>query len=322
MKPIIPFALLGAFFAIGAAKAASTTPVGYETLAISPGFNYAGLRLQGAPLYAGTFETVGSGSLTDTGATFALTAATTYVIEINDGSGIITEVLGSAASGDTITTADNLSAAGVANGASYTIREAATLSSIFGANNSAGLVGGFGGIGGADVIFVPNGSGGLDQYYYDDLEASWADVNGIPVNGALVPVVYTDGLIISATASVNLVVTGEVKTEPTAATVAGGFNYIGSVYPAGATLSSAFDSAVPTLDRGFGGIGGADVFFVPDGLGGLNQYYYDDLELSWADVNGLPVDGSLIQLPSGVIFSNEGSPISLKITPPAFYSGL
>lgn len=34
MKPIIPFALLGAFFAVGAAKAASTTPVGYITLDI------------------------------------------------------------------------------------------------------------------------------------------------------------------------------------------------------------------------------------------------------------------------------------------------
>lgn len=322
MKPIIPFALLGALLAIGAADAAATTPVGYETLTIAPGFNYAGLRLQQPTLYAGTFETVTSNSLTDTGATFALTAATTYIIEIDNGSGILTQVLGSSASGATITTTDNLSAAGVANGASYTIREAATLSGTFGANNSAGLVGGFGGIGGADVVFIPDGSGGFDQFYYDDLEGSWADVNGAAVNGALVPIVYTDSLIVSATGPLSLVVTGEVKTEPTAAATSGGFNYIGSVYPAGATLSSTFDSAVPTLDRGFGGIGGADVFFIPNGSGGFNQYYYDDLEASWADVNGAPVNGALINLSSGVIFSNEGGPLSLKLTPPAFYSGL
>jgi hypothetical protein len=317
------YAFLAAALACGMANAqtAYTTPVGYETLSVASGFNYHGLRLHQATVAAGTFETVGASSLVDDQATFALSATKTYIVEINDGSGLITTVLGSAASGTTITTVDNLSELGVANGASYSIREAATLSSVFGASNSAGLVAGFGGIGGADVIFVSNGSG-FDQYYYDDLETSWADVNGVAVDGSAIPIVYTDSLIISATAPISVVVTGEVKTEATSAAVAGGFNYISSMYPAGATLASTFDAAVPTLDRGFGGIGGADVFFVGDGSGGFDQYYYDDLETSWADVDGLAVDGSTISLSSGVIFSNEGSPLNLKLSAPASYSSL
>lgn len=322
MKPFIPFALLGAIFAIGAASAATTTPVGYETVKLSPGFNYTGLRLHQPVVFSGTFETITENSVTDVGASYGLVAGKTYVIEINDGSGILTEVLGSAAVGATITTRDNLSAAGVASGASYSIREAATIASVFGATNSAGLASGFGGIGGADVIFLSDGDGGFDQFYYDDLEESWADVNGSPVNGAIIPIVYTDGLIISATASLDLIVVGEVKKQATATLVAGGFNYISSVYPAGATLSSTFDGAISQLDRGFGGISGADVFFVSDGSGGFNQYYYDDLEESWADVNGAPVNGSAISLESGVIFSNEGAPVSLKLSAPDSYSTL
>jgi hypothetical protein len=326
MKTNITYSLLAAAAACSLANAqttAYTTPVGYETVAVASGFNYHGLRLHQAAVAAGTFETVGGSSVTDTGADFSALSSNptaTFVIEITDGAGVLTQVLGSTVSGSTINTTDNLSAAGVANGANYRIRPASTLSSVFGANNSAGLAAGFGGIGG-DIIFIPDGAGGFDQYYYDDLEGSWADVNGAPVNGATIPLVYTDTLIISATGSLNLVVTGEVKTKKTLAATASGFNYLGSVYPVGATLASTFDSAIPDLDKGFGGIGG-DIFFVPDGSGGFNQFYYDDLESSWADVNGAAIDGSTIQMKPGVIFSNDGAPMNLKLTPPASYLNL
>lgn len=324
MKPILYPILAAIACGFASGQTAYTNPVGYETVPLASGFNYVGTRLHQPPVAAGTFETVGSSSVTDTGADFSALSTNptkTYIIEINDGSGVLTQVLGSAVSGSTIATNDNLSAAGVANGASYKIRPASTLSSVFGANNSAGLAAGFGGIGG-DIIFIPDGAGGFDQYYYDDLESSWCDVNGTAVDGATVPLVYVDSLIISSTGTVSsLVVSGEVKTKPTSAAVASGFNYLGSVYPAEATLSSTFDDAVPSLDKGFGGIGG-DIFFIPDGSGGFNQYYYDDLETSWCDVNGAPVSGSSIPLKPGIIFSNEGSPMNLKLSPPSSYSSL
>lgn len=320
----LTYSLLAAAFACGLASAqtAYTTPVGYETLGVSSGFNYLGLRLHSPITHSGTFEVIAATSLTDTGASFTVAANKTYIVEINDGSGIITQVLGSAIAGDTISTSDNLLAAGVASGASYSIREASTISGIFGAENSAGLVAGFGGITGADVIFVPNGSGGFDQFYFDSLENSWADVNGLPVDGSIVPLVYADGVVISANSALSLTVSGEVKKQPVALAAGSGFNYLSSIYPAGATLASTFDGVVGSLDQGFGGITGADVFFVPNGLGGFSQYYFDSLENSWADVNGLPVDASLVALPSGLLFSNEGGSVSLKASPPASYSSL
>ena len=323
MKPYL-YSLIAAAAVTGLASAqttAYTTPVGYENVSVATGFNYLSLRLHQPTIAAGTFETVGASSVIDTGANFSAlssNAAQTFIIEIIAADGVMTEVLGSAASGDTITTTDNLSAAGVPNGAAYKIRRASSLSSVFGANNSAGLAAGFGGIGG-DIILVPNGSGGFNQFYYDDLVSSWADVNGSPVDGANVPLVYVDTLIISSTGAISsLTVTGEVKTGPTKTAVATGFNYLGSIYPAGATLISTCDAAIPDLDKGFGGIGG-DIFMVPNGSGGFNQFYYDDLATSWADVNGSPIDGSTVNLTPGIILSNDGSPMNLKFTQPASY---
>lgn len=320
MKTYIPYSLLLAAAATGmafGANTAYTTPVGYETLPVASGFNYLGARLHQPVVAAGTFETVGANTLTDDGAVFNLEAGATYVVEIQ-GSGQITQILGSAASGASISTIDNLSAAGVANGASYKIRKAATLASIFGETNSAGLTAGFGSIGGADVVFVSNGDGSFAQFYYDELEG-WADVNGVAVTAAEVPIVYTDSLIISANSPVNVTVVGEVKTSPTVAAVSGGFNYLGSVYPAGATLASTFDTS--ELTSGFGSIGGADVIFVNDGTGNFQQFYFDELE-GWADVNGAAIDATQINLESGVIFSKEGADANIKLSPPASYTNL
>jgi hypothetical protein len=320
IKSLLALALLapGALFAQTTAK---TTPVGYETLEVVSGFNYLGLRLHQPIIASGTLETVGSGSVADTGATFTVQAGKTYILEINNASGVISQFLGSAVAGDTITTADNLSLAGVTAGASYSIRESATLASVFGLTNSAGLEGGFGGITGADVVFVPNGSG-FDQYYFDTLEESWADVNGVAVNGAEIPLVYADGVVVSANNPLTLTVSGEVKKFATLLATSSGFNYLSSIYPAGATLASTFGGAVAQLDQGFAGITGADVFFVPNSTGGLDQYYYDSLEESWADVNGVAIDATTVILPSGVVFANEGGPLGLVANPPSTYSSL
>ncbi len=323
MKPIIPFALLGALFAVGAANAASTTPVGYETLSLQSGFNYLGLRLHAATVSAGTFETVTANQVTDTGSDLGalLDDNTTYVLEINNGSGVVQEFLGSAATGDSISLVSDITGS-VSAGASYQIRPAATLASVFGANNSAGLATGFFGPGG-DIVFVPDGAGGFAQYYYDEGESSWADSNGVVVDGASVPLVYLDGVVIAATGDLSLTVTGEVKkTSTSQLLLSESFNYLGSVYPAGATLASSFDAAIPTLDKGFFGPGG-DTFFVPDGAGGFNQYYYDDGESSWADAtSGTVIDATQVDLPAGVLVFNTGAAAPLLNSAPASYSSL
>lgn len=324
MKPIIPFALLGAFFAVGAAKAASTTPVGYETLTLAPGFNYLGLRLHEAPVVSGDIETVTSGTIVDSDVDLGalLDDTKTYILEVKNAAGVTQEFIGSAAAGGTITTPFDLSGSVAVNDV-YTIRPASTLSSVFGAANQAGLDTGFFGPGG-DLVLLPDGSGGFLTYYYDSGASSWADGSGNPVDGSTISIIYTDSIIISSSGAgaTSLVVAGEVKTGPTNQALSGSsFNYISSVAPAGATLASAFDAAVPSLDKGFFGPGG-DLFYVPNGSGGFNQYYYDDGLGSWADSGGNAVVASSIDLPSGVIVFNDGGSQGLLNSTPAFYSGL
>jgi hypothetical protein len=323
MKPFFSNALLAALLAVGTANAATTTPVGYETVNVSSGFNYLGLRLQRSTVLAGTVTAVTGSSITDSSASFGttLTAGTTYILEVANTNGVTQEFLGSAASGDTLNIPGLSSAVSV--GDKYKIRTAATLSSLFGAENSAGLDTGFFGPGG-DVVYIPNASGGFDQYYYDSGYSSWANSNGEAVDGSAIAINYADSIIISATGAgaSTLVVSGEVKTAKTGyALSASSFNYLGSVYPAGATLSSSFDAAVPTMDTGFFGPGG-DIVYVPNGAGGFNQYYYDSGYSSWADSDGNAIDATAISLQSGVIIYNDGAAASLVNSAPTSYSSL
>jgi hypothetical protein len=71
MKPIIPFALLGALFAVGAAKAAVTDPVGYITHSIAgnPSANPSGADTFIGPVLTRTVDFAGSTSASPSGLT-------------------------------------------------------------------------------------------------------------------------------------------------------------------------------------------------------------------------------------------------------------
>ena len=105
------------------------------------------------------------------------------------------------ADADTITLSDDLSD-NFADADTFTIRPAATLATVFGADNSAGIDAGSGGTAGADQIWVPNATGGFDKYYYDGFNtnsftATWTDgADGSAVTAADIAIIYTDGLII------------------------------------------------------------------------------------------------------------------------------
>lgn len=332
MKTYIPYSLLAALAATGMAYGASTaytTPVGYETLAVSPGFNFLGLRLQQPVVAAGAITAKSATSLTvgtlDLGALLADT--TTYILDIKNANGVTQEFIGSAASGSVLTTPTGLSDK-VTVGDSYAIRTAPTLSSTFGAANQAGLEASFLAFGG-DIVLLPNPAtpGGFDQYYYDSGLSSWADVNGAAVNGASIAWNYADGLLISATGGglSSLVISGEVKTAKTAFNLVGNsINFLSSVSPAGATLSSAFGASNQAgLDGSFLAFGG-DVVMVPNPstAGGFDQFYYDTGLSSWADVNGAAVVGSSVVLTSGILISNDGGVADVVSSPPSNYSSL
>jgi hypothetical protein len=246
MKPIIPFALLGALLAAGAASAATTTPVGYTTQALSQGFNAVGLTLHPTAVATGDFElTAGFGStVTDSDTTFAPVAGRLYVLEINDGpaAGTIVEVAAASISGSTITTTTNLEALGVADGTKYSLRVAPTLEEVFTTTALASggvLVPGLNSTN-ADVVWVPNGLGGYSQYFLHSGTSAFR-IAGTTTPAPNVPIVYADGILVQkkTVAAASLTVTGEVKKVGTNTTILQGFNLIGTVAPAGLTLRTA-----------------------------------------------------------------------------------
>ncbi len=221
---------------------------------------------------------------------------------------------------------------GVTNGASYRIRPVSTLASIFGAADSAGLLKGFYGPGGADLVYLPNATD-FDVYFYDDGEGSWAKITpeGYSlVTGGDVSIVYTDGVVISAQNPLDLVVTGEVKKDNTLIGNVDRFQLCWSLSPVGATLQSTFGLVPPPatsnsgLDRGSTGWCGT-WYILQNGLE-FDIYFYDDGEASWCKLTStgydLIADPSLISLPSGAIIANENGARIYFSCFPASYGGL
>ena len=317
----------GALFAQTTAK---TGPVGYETIALEAGFNYIGLRLHQPTLAAGVLDAVSSGSVTDNDVNIgALVSSTkTYIVEVKTtspaDSGAVAQVLGSDIAAGVITTSNNLVAVGAAVGDTYIVRESDTLSSVFGATNSAGLAPGYVSTAGADLVYVPDGLGGLTAYYYDADQESWALASdSSTVVGANIPLVYLDGLVVFANAPLDLVVDGEVKKSNVIQVAKPDFNYLSTIFPAGATLSSSFDGALSTIHPGYVSTAGADLIYVPQTGGALIAYYYDADQESWALASdSSTVVGSSINLPSGIIYFNAAAEINVKNSAPAYYSTL
>ena len=328
MKTYIPYSLILAAASLGMAfgqTTAYTTPVGYETISLTAGFNYMGVRLHNPIVDAGLVATISATQMTSTsnfGAILTGGAGTTYIVEFLNGSGAIQEVTGASASGSTLLLPENVTAL-VSAGAQYQIRAASTIASIFGATNSAGLTPGFSGPGDADVVYVPNGVGGYTQYFYDEDNTSWANaLTNSLVNASQVPLVYTDGILVFKIGTKDVVVSGEVKKKSVLQSASAGFNTLGTIFPVGTTLATAFSSNIGVIHPGFSGPGDADIVYVPNGAT-FTSYFYDEDNSSWANAstNAL-VNASTVNLPSAVLYFNAGSAINLLNSAPAAYSSL
>jgi uncharacterized protein (TIGR02597 family) len=329
MKPYT-YALLAAAAMCGlaAAETAYTTPVGYVTETLAPSRdNLIGLTVHSPTVAAGTLDSATSNSVTDAAVNFGtlLTSGSTYILEINNGSGegYIQEI--TAWTGSTLTTPQNISSVVVGGTTTYQVRKAPTISEIFGATNSVGLTASAdGSTTSADVILIPDGLGGFVNvfYYNDGTDQLWLDT---AFNDAsTLPLVYTDGLIVARKAGspINLTVTGEVKTTPTVFVVSPGDNYLGAVYPVGSQLGSSGmgPQMIPSTD---GSTTAADLILMPDGSGGYTtfMYYNDGTDQLWID--GLFNDSTAAPITSGFIFTSKSvAAKNIKDTPPASYSTL
>lgn len=330
MKPIIPFALLGALLAIGAAKAATTTPVGYNTQKIVAGqFNVIGLDMHQPTLAAGILDAVTSNSVSDTQVDFStiVTPGTTYILEITNGSGngIIQESIGT--SGSALSLSADITSIVTPGTTTYVLREASTIADIFGAANSVGLQASANADPAeADVIYLPDGAGGFTQIFYSTADGftGWFDTVNF-ADASNTPIVYTDGFVVErkGATTLDLVVSGELKKTPTVLSIDQPFTYVGGVYPAGSTFGttnlSTFVQGSANADPAE-----ADIFYLPDGLGGFVQYFYSTADgfTGWFDTVNFG-DASGVELTPGILVERRApAPYSATLSVPGFYSGL
>jgi uncharacterized protein (TIGR02597 family) len=187
--------------------------------------------------------------------------------------------------GQTLTLAEDIEAGGTEDieaggittadfdGNRVLIRELPTLSSIFGAENSAGLLAGT--FATADLIYLFS-SGDFSKYYYFSggfgQPAGWYDEGGNSAND--VSIHFGDGLIIETrdAAVKTISISGSVKLGPTNVPIYQGFNLISNPSPVKGRLTLANSGLKDGLLAGTAAT--ADIIYLPDGSGSFDKYYY------------------------------------------------
>ncbi len=327
-----------------------TTPVGYVTETI-PGkglssdpdiYKLIGLNLQSSIAFQDEITTITSSSISVDTANFTalLDANKTYVLEVvtGAGSGLIQEV--TTWNDSDITGLQDLTVFGVGEGDMIALRPAFTIQDVFGSATETELIPGT--LSTADIVWLPNGSGGFDRYHVQPASPpfvpspSWVKVGGgaQPEN---TPIIYVDGLIIQrrGTNTVELLIAGEVKTSPfTISVIQDRYNYFSSVYPAllsdGAPTSGEPTVASQGIDAQMqaGSVTTADILWIPQANGSYIRYFNNPPappfkpDQSFDIVGGGAVDPATIKLSSGFIIQRRGPDANFSITPPSGYSDL
>lgn len=304
--------------------------VGYNTITIGAKRNtFVGLTVHHPIVKKGILSSSTSASVTVEGINFVTLLgepgpeASLYILELADGT--IQEISNWDANG-VLETPSDISSKVVAGTTPFTLRKAATISDIFGAENSAGLAPDRGDQLNQDFIHVQGRDGTTTSiYYYDDGNPDirgWYDDQGERASGF--PLIYADGFYIKRAGNtpLELVTTGTVKLTPTSSVLLSGFNYVSSVAPVKLTLDSSnlhtFLSPDTTGDYDANSV---DQVYLPQANGSfIIAYYYNDGELTgWYDTSGNPA-GSYV-LEGGFLIRNRGAAKSYTLPVPASYAG-
>jgi hypothetical protein len=343
MKTIIPLTTLAALVASSTAFAqtpAYSKPSGYTTQVLKPSvFNNVGINVQTPSKASGTITAVSGDflTLTDSSAslTSALTAGKMHTIEITSGTAIGAVREFSSFTGTTVTISAAITGLAVTD--KYIIRQNPTLQEIFpvGLLTAAAVTPGT-----ADIVWVPNGSGGYDRYWYKSNASQgaigwWTTVDGTTRGVQVtedIPLLFTDGILVQRKGGVdkNLVLTGEVKTTGSTPYILQGFNAVSINPPAGLTLFNAgfapgsnFAGAAVTPST-------ADILWVPNGLGGFTQYWYktnaSQGAIGWWTTSDGVNRGSLVSddvnLPANCYIQRKSTAKFMAINVPSSYSNL
>lgn len=302
---------------------AYTTPVGYTTKTLAPNqFTLVGLTLHNPTIASGTIDAESATSVTDNDTNFstALTAGSTYILELSNGA--LQEI--TSWSQGVLTTPNNITSF-VAPGDSYKIRKAATIAEIFGANNNFGLGKDTDGtFAGTDFIMLQNASGAFDSFYYFDDGAGstgWFSEQGDPAGNKAIA--YPDGFFVKRAAGspITLVISGEVKKAATGGVLNSGFNYLSGVAPAGLTLGTSGLQAFVAPDTD-GSLTGTDTILIQQSNGTyVTAYYFNDtVTVGWYTDAGDSADN--LSLDGGLLIKSITGPKAFTMSVPASYSGL
>jgi len=319
-------------------SAVTTDPVGYVTQTIKPGqFNLIGLNLSSAVEASGVFESAAGNTLTDDQADFttSLDSGSDYVLKITNGTselGMNTGVSGN--TGTTVTTDDDISSVVTAT-TQYEIREVFTVADIFGDTNQKELQGAVSGnTADADIIWVPNGSGGYNKVYYNSvarpfppLSVGWKGTTSGNADASDTPLYFTDGMFIQVQRSAfgaseagvdpadltskDIVVAGSVVIEDSQVALLTGFNAVSRVFPGQLTLAdTAFDTELVSAVSG--NTADADIIWIPNGSGGYNKFYHNSvarpfppLSVGWKGTTTGNADASTSPLTSGFFIQKK-----------------
>ena len=325
-------ALFLASVAALSAQSVVTDPVGFTTLTVAAkpasarGFSYLAVNMTRPTAYRSVIPAGGvSASGSPTVLTFPAGSFTanqfngignaSYVEFTNTANpGVISDIVTTTT--NTITLADDVSALLVAGTTTFKIRPHWTFGTVFGVNNSAGLLGGTNPAA-ADNVQIQNATTGIKTiYYYNTSFNQWRTGFTDSTNTVIPPDV---GMIIErkVTSAVAFTLVGEVKLGSSELSIVGGsptqnVNIIPNPYPlASVTL---LNSTLYTANASTGVVGGtnpaaADTLGIfNSGTGVITVYYYNTTFNQWR--TGF-TDSSNVVIPEGasvIITRKSGRP--------------
>lgn len=332
-SPLLAVALLGAG-SIFAQTEAKTDPVGFITLTIAGGGSLASPKLSLISptltrpiLYQGLITAISGTTITVSGTPWAVGAynganGSHYVEIVSTAvparSGTMSDIT-STPTTNSIVTADNLSVNQAAVGDTVRIRKDVTIADVFGATNSAGLLGGED-ASLADELLIYSATTFTSYFYFTgappDFPAGWYKVSDFsPANDT--PIAPNEAVVVKrkAAAAVTVTSVGSVKTGNTIFAVLNGLNVLGNASAQGLTLDA---SNLRGSDDTTGVKAGedaslADEVILYNGSSPTSYFYFTgappDFPAGWYKTSDFSPAGSVV-IPAGTAFvvKRKGGP--------------
>lgn len=204
----------------------------------------------------------------------------------------------------TIALNDNL-AVGISLPLTYRVRKYWTLASVFGANNSSGLQGGTNSS--ADQVLLWNGSRHQTFYYQTGGIGGigWRQTGDQSTDAGSTLIEPTAGVVIKRgqSSTLNVIISGALKTGQTVVTVSQGYNYVGNPFGAGMTLAS---SGLYTGDNATGIAAGTDAASSDQvqlwNGSTYTTYYYNSTAGGWRSSTDATTNAGTASIPYGSSF--------------------